>query len=228
MAGPRRPSSWRGEPLHSGTSSFDDDPDAAVEHRGGVGPLVGVDPDDEHEALLVAQPVVTPRRALLMRVACSRLFRATPQREPGERPLRSEPNQQPVGKAFLRPPAELPEATTTRGSVRSDNHQGIMRWRPDGRTPRTAAIAKTSMSSWADTPRSRAGCDPVRAETRGLAADSPDYRLPGSGLALRSACGWSRPRGARGPATGEEGAAARLAPSSPFLSLSAAMPAPSR
>jgi hypothetical protein len=85
---------------------------------------VGVDPDDEHEALLVAQPVVMPRRALLMRVDCSRLFRATPQQEPGERPLRSEANQQPVGKAFLRPPAELSEATTTRSSVRSDNHQG--------------------------------------------------------------------------------------------------------
>jgi hypothetical protein len=59
-----------------------------------------------------------------MRVDCSRLFRATPQREPGERPLRSKANQQPVGKAFLRPPAELSEATTTRSSVRSDNHQG--------------------------------------------------------------------------------------------------------
>ena len=80
---------------------------------------MGVDPDDEHEALLVAQPVVAPRRALLMRVDCSRLFRATPQPEPGERPLRSEANQQPVGKAFLRPPAELSEATTTRSSVRS-------------------------------------------------------------------------------------------------------------
>ena len=32
-----------------------------------------------------------------------------------------------VGRAFLRPPAELTEATTTRSSVRSDNHQGIMR-----------------------------------------------------------------------------------------------------
>jgi hypothetical protein len=31
---------------------------AVVEHRCGVGPLVGVDPDDEHEALLVAQPMV--------------------------------------------------------------------------------------------------------------------------------------------------------------------------
>jgi hypothetical protein len=103
-----------------------------------------------------------------------------------------------------------------------------MRWRPDGRTPRTAAIAKTSMSSWADTSRSRAGCDPVRAETRGLAADSP--RL--SAARLRSGSP-QRTRvepttGARGPATGEEGTAARLAPSSPFLSLSAAMPAPSR
>jgi hypothetical protein len=55
--------------------------------------LWGVDPDD-HEALLVAQPVVMPRRALLMRVDCSRLFRATPQREPDGRPLRTEANQQ--------------------------------------------------------------------------------------------------------------------------------------
>ena len=65
-----------------------------------------------------------PRRALLMRVDCSRLFRATPQREPGERPLRSKANQQPVGRAFSRPPAELSEATSTRSSVRSANHQG--------------------------------------------------------------------------------------------------------
>jgi len=108
---------------------------AAVEHRRGVGPLVGVDPDDEHEALLVAQPVVMPRRALLMRDDCSRLFRATPQREPDERPLRSEANQQPVGRAFLRPSAELAEATTTRSSVRSDNHQGNMRCDRVGESP---------------------------------------------------------------------------------------------
>jgi hypothetical protein len=38
-----------------------------------------------------------------MRVDCSRLFRATPQREPGRRPLRSEANRN-GGKAFLRPP----------------------------------------------------------------------------------------------------------------------------
>jgi hypothetical protein len=41
--------------------------------------------------------------------------------------LRSEANQQPVGRAFSRPPAELPEATTTRSSVRSDNHLGNLR-----------------------------------------------------------------------------------------------------
>jgi len=34
-----------------------------------------------------------------------------------------KPTNNPVGRAFLRRPAELSEATTTRSSVRSDNHQ---------------------------------------------------------------------------------------------------------
>jgi len=66
---------------------------AVVELRCGVGPLVGVYPDDEHEALMVAQPMVDPTAGTPDEVDCSRLFRATPQREPDEWPLRSEANQ---------------------------------------------------------------------------------------------------------------------------------------
>ena len=43
----------------------------------------------------------------------SRLLAPVSQREPGERPLRSEGNQQPVGRAFRKPPAERSETTRT-------------------------------------------------------------------------------------------------------------------
>ena len=66
---------------------------AVVELRCGVGPLVGVYPDDEHEALMVAQPMVDPTAGTPDEVDYSRLFRATHSENPTSGPLRSEANQ---------------------------------------------------------------------------------------------------------------------------------------
>jgi hypothetical protein len=60
-----------------------------------------------------------------MRVDCSRLFRATPQREPGKRSLRSEANQQ-RWQGILQTAHRAPGSYDHRSSVRSANHQGSM------------------------------------------------------------------------------------------------------
>ena len=69
-------------------------------------PLRGVDPDDEHVPSSWLCQWWMPRRALLMRVSCSRLFRATPQREHGERPLALKPTSNRwAGHSGDRPPS---------------------------------------------------------------------------------------------------------------------------
>src|SRR5439155_12389523 len=82
-----------------------------VQHRRSMRPLVRVDPDHEHDVLLKVRAAVDATAGSPDEGSIARLFRATPQREPGGRSLRSEANRV-GGRAFSRPPARPSDATS--------------------------------------------------------------------------------------------------------------------